>query len=241
MSVWFCIPSCRPLAECGLRFEKWRAQGYRIALLRQGDHVPNIEAQFMTSKYRGWAASVNWLAKEVLLGDADAQWIVSGGDDTIPDPNHTADEIAAQCEEHFKGTFGVMQPTGDRWGDDAYSRSKWGEDRGAMIDRIAGSPWMGREWCERAYHGNGPMFAGHFHCWSDQELCEVAEKLGVYWRRRDLIHKHEHWLRDNPNITPDRVAPQSWAVASADYHNGRALFEERKAVGFPGHEPLEER
>ena len=48
-------------------------------------------------------------------------------------------------------TFGVMQPTGDRWG----------ERNGiATIDRIAGSPWMGREFCRRMYHGSGPMYNG---------------------------------------------------------------------------------
>jgi len=257
--VWLCIPSCRPLAECGPRFEKWRAMGYRLALLRQGESVGSLaDVSFGVDKYAGWAKSTNILAKYVLVSDPTAQWIVGGGDDTLPDPNYTADEIATQCGRYFYterwkrnggygssigccDTFGVMQPTGDRWCDTPQSRAQFGEDRGAMIDRIAGSPWMGREWCTRSYQGRGPMPDMHYHCWADEELQCVAERLGVFWQRRDLCHMHEHWLRDNPNITPDRVVPQSWPIAALDYVNGRALFEERKRLGFPGSNPLEAR
>lgn len=243
MSVWLAIPSCRPLSECGPRFERWSAQGYKIALLRQGDSAWSYaDLEVETRKYLGWAASTNLLARFVLEKFPDAQWIVGGGDDTLPDAGYTADAIAAQCDQHFGGTakvgtFGVMQPTGDRWGDDAGSRALFGEHRGAMIDRFAGSPWMGREWCERAYGGRGPMFEGHHHCWADEELQCVAERLGVFWQRRDLCHLHEHWLRDG--VMDLAKAPQSWAVADADYRNGRALFEERKRLGFPGSNPLE--
>ena len=34
----------------------------------------------------------------------------------------------------------------------------------------------------------------------------MAEKLGVFWQRRDLCQLHQHWLRDNPNITGLRHA-----------------------------------
>lgn len=256
MSVWLAIPSCRPLSECGPRFELWRAQGYKIALLRQnGSARPYADLEVETREYLGWAASTNLLAGLVLEKHPDAQWIVGGGDDTLPDPNHTAEEIAAQCSKHFagappisefrdmiwmpgNGTFGVMQPTGDRWLDTPESRAQFGEDRGAVIDRIAGSPWMGRKWCERAYGGHGPMFAGYHHCWADEELQLVAERLGVFWQRRDLCHHHDQWLRENQDITPDRVIPQSHFVASASYDRERPLFEVRKRLGFPGSEPL---
>ena len=159
--VWLCIPSCRPISECGPRFEKWSQQGYRIALLRQGDSVhPLVDFEIYTPRYLGWAASTNILAARVLQLDSSAQWIVGGGDDTLPDPHHSAEEIAVQCEKYFDAsqygarssgrcTFGVMQPTGHGWGDDVFSRAQWGEDAQPWIDRIAGSPWMGCEWCQR--------------------------------------------------------------------------------------------
>lgn len=244
MSVWLAIPSCRPLAECGPRFERWRAQGYKIALLRQGESAVRFcDVEFHAVEYFGWANSINVLSKYILSTKPAAQWIAAGGDDTLPDPNHAAAEIAQQCSVHFgsmapgHNTFGVMQPTGDRWLDTPESRAQFGENRGAVIDRIAGSPWMGREWCERAYGGRGPMFAEYHHCWADEELQLVAERLGVFWQRRDLCHHHDQWLRENQDITPDRVIPQSHFVASASYDRERPLFEERKRLGFPGSDP----
>ena len=40
MSVWFAIPSARPPAEAIPTLDKWRAQGYKIALWR--DTKPDI-------------------------------------------------------------------------------------------------------------------------------------------------------------------------------------------------------
>jgi hypothetical protein len=128
-------------------------------------------------------------------------------------------------------TLGVTQPTGDRWGE------KNGE---ATIDRIAGSPWMGREFCRRMYHGSGPMYNGYYHNFADEELQCVAQKLGVFWQRRDLIQEHRHWARPRGDW---RDAPE-WAKKIndprfSDWDKSKALFAARKAAGFPGHEPLE--
>lgn len=240
MSSWLAIPSCRPLPELIPRLEKWSTMGYKIALLRQNEPCPvYCDIQVPAAFYHGWARSTNMLAALILATDPLARWIVGGGDDYLPDLAHPADFIAQECTAHFAGTFGVMQPTGDRWLDTPQSRAQFGEDRGAMLDRIAGSPWMGREWCERAYGGRGPMDDSFFHCWSDEALQLVAERLGVFWQRRDLNQRHEHWLRDNADLTGRTDEPQSWAVADADYRNGRALFEELKRLGFPGSNPLE--
>lgn len=246
MLAWLTIPSVRPVCELDARLSKWKEMGYGIALLRQGcpSHIADI--QIPTDKYLGWARSINVLARLVLSVHSDCQFCIGGGDDTLPDPNYQADMIVAQCMQHFggttgSGTFGMMQPVGDRWQDTAQSRQQFGEHRGAIIDRIAGSPWIGREYAERMYGGTGALSEHHWHCWSDEEAQLVAERLGVFWQRRDLTQKHEHWLRDNANLTGRKDEPQSWAVADADYRNGRALFEERKQFGFPGSNPLEKR
>ena len=124
----------------------------------------------------------------VMARFSDAEWMIAGGDDYAPDPNRTADEIAESCQHHFActlpseveplvvgylPTFGVMQPTGDRWGAKPPNYE-------ATIDRIAGSPWMGREFCRRMYHGGGPLYNGYYHNFADEELQCVAQKLGVY-------------------------------------------------------------
>ena len=228
MSVYFAIPSCRPAAEAEPILAKWRERGYRIALLRQGELV-DADVTIPTDRYLGWAPSVNILARFILEHDSGAQWIVSGGDDTLPDPYRSAEEIARECTEHFSpgwefdNTFGVMQPTGDK--------ALW---PGSAIDKFAGSPWMGREFCRRMYHGAGPMFHGYHHNWADEELQEVAIKLGVFWQRSDLTHQHNHWMR-----TPGVPQPRFWDAIAQDYQNSHGLFHRRKARGFPGHEPLE--
>lgn len=236
MNCWYAIPSIRP---AGGTLPIWRERGYKLAVLRQGDSF-GADVEIATDTYLGWARSINVLSARILREDPQAMFVISGGDDYLPDPTHSPQQIGTECIDHFGGTFGVMQCTADRWGDDSTARARWGEDRGAMIDRIAGSPWLGREWCERAYGGRGPMPEEHFHCWADEELCQVAEKLGVYWRRRDLMQYHAHDLRKNGgNITPqERDALPTWAIADKDYREGRALFEERQRLGFPGSNPL---
>jgi len=280
MSVWYCIPSCRPIPEVQDCLERWRAQGYKIALLRQGDPV-ECDLLIPTGEYLGWARSTNILTREVLRRDSECTWVCAGGDDYWPDPTKPADEIAEECSEHFRkaawpmcwhwdskyntpeealaagayaeqkpqalwsaaladmfSTWGVCQPTGDRYGDSPEARKEWGEERGAEIDRIAGSPWMGREWCKSAYLGIGPLWPGYHHLYADEELCAVAEKLGVYWRRRDLTQYHNHPCRTDPKgygvYREGHLAklydPERWRIEQMH-------FEERKAKGFPGCEP----
>lgn len=199
--------------------------GYKVALLRQGEPVA-ADLLIPTDRYLGWAESTNILAREILKTDPRAEWIVGGGDDYIPDLAHRAEEIGRQCTEHFGGTFGVMQPTGDRWGP---SPSK------AYIDGIAGSPWMGREWCRRMYGGRGPMFPGYHHMFGDEELQCVAIKLGVFWQRRDLIQFHDHWGRQPGHNIPAFLQPVN---TSKHWNDSQRLFVGRRNTGWPGHNPI---
>jgi len=189
MSVWFCIPSARTVEQSAPVFAAWHKMGYKIAIVTDDEAPRDVDLQVVCDSYPGYANSVNYLAKRVLAENLDCDWIVCGGDDTYPDPNVMADEIADQCNQHFGrlsggSTFGVMQPTGHRWGNGSR----------AYIDRICGSPWLGREWCLRAHQGNGPMHHGFFHMHVDEALQELAVRLGVLWQRPDLTHFHEHWM-----------------------------------------------
>jgi hypothetical protein len=132
-----------------------------------------------------------------------------------------------------------MQSTGDRWGDTARSRQQFGEHRGAYIDRVAGSPWIGREFARRMYGGNGPYWPKYTHQFVDEELQEVAIKMGCFWQRRDLIHLHEHWGREQMQEGGYRVPPHLLEANSPQHwRKYKQLFESRKAAGFPGHEPI---
>lgn len=232
---------------------------------------PDASICLPTSTYQGWARSTNILISVVMAADPDAQWFIAGGDDYYPDLSKSAEEIGVQCHNHFyvaddspnplrgTGTFGVMQPTGDRWqeglcftcrghGQEVYPMGLnripcpdcSGTGRQAVIDRIAGSPWMGREWCRLMYNGFGPMYNGYYHNFADEELQNVARKLGVFWQRRDLTHDHRHWAKTS---TTGWAGVPEWMQrinlpAKSDWDRSQALFTARKAGGFPGHEPL---
>jgi hypothetical protein len=202
MSVWFCIPSKRPADDVNRVVAEWRAMGYKVALWRDaGDDLVDCD-YLQIGTYPGYAKAVNSLSIDVLRMDQKCDWVVTGGDDTSPDKAKQADVIARECSRHFGkcdildhgdaenvfGTYGVMQPTGDRWGEN--------RNGVAPIDRIAGSPWMGREWCIRAHHGLGPLHPDFFHMFVDEALRGAAVAQGVYWERRDIVQTHWHWSRE---------------------------------------------
>ena len=221
-SVWYCIPSKKTAAEAQKCVDLWRSMGYSVALWRDiGDDLVDCD-YIRYGEYPGYAKAVNALAKDVLAYDTACNWIVTGGDDTEPEPNKRADVIAAECNEHFNGTYGVMQPTGDRWG---------GERGGsAYIDRIAGSPWLGREWCLRAHKGAGPLHPDFFHMFVDEALLHAAASQGVFWQRRDLTHYHRHWAREKGN------GGVPWYLKTANgqshWNEAKAIFERIKRGGF---------
>ena len=234
MSVWYCIPSARPREEAEKCLRAWRQRGYRVAVFVDDIHcpvLPGAEVVIGFPQYPGYATAVNRMAEHVLEIDPSCNWIVTGGDDVWPDPNHTADEIAAQCEAHFGGdSFGVMQPTGDRF---AYG----------SIDRIAGSPWMGRKWCLLANQGKGPLWHEFTHMYVDECLQRTAEKLGVYWQRPELIHMHRHYARAHDGVdSPARHAPppphlEKWNTRE-HWNEMRAIFKRLEAEDFKSCLPL---
>lgn len=216
--VWFAIPSANP-DNCRARLPVWRDMGYRIAVLQNWRRA-EIPADIVvwSDSYPGWPGSVNLLCREIVPKSAPI--IVTGGDDMLPDPTMTAQEIAAQFLERFPDTFGVMQPTGDGY---------------MSCDGYCGSPWLGRAWIERAYRGGGPMWAEYTHNWADKELRWVAKGLRALWMRPDLTHRHEHFSRageERPDYWSAAVAPKDRADVE--------LFLSRKWTRFPGHEPLGE-
>jgi hypothetical protein len=268
MSVWFCIPSKRPPEKSGPILDMWKRQGYNIALWRDcGDpEIEQADLTIHRTKYRGYAEAVNQLVSQVLAGDHKCQWIVTGGDDVEPDLNLTADQIAMSCSRHFAdvhanpdcgpgvevsvksiraaldvlrlSTFGVMQPTGDRWGADEDWAMRAYPDAPAYIDRICGSPWMGREFCLRINGGRGPLWSEYTHMFVDEELQNVAKRLGILWQRRDLIHYHRHWGRSANPSRDDIPSFLAEVNSAAHWMASKELFETRLKAGFPGSEPL---
>ena len=241
MSIWLCIPSARAYEDCVSHLEKWLERGYKLALWRNGENRSDsavsglAELQIRTEDYHGWGPSVNMLARLVFTIDASCDWVVTGGDDTDPDPLLSADEIGFQCSEHFRGTFGIMQSVGDRWGaNEPWAKAMFPDAR-AYIDRICGSPWIGREFARRMNQGKGPFWPEYKHMFADEELQCVARPMGVLWQRPDLTHLHHHPRRDGSQATPDFARE---IYGRPHWETSKALFESRKAAGFPGSEPI---
>lgn len=236
MSVWYCIPSCRPVKKAQPCINAWASKGYQIAVMRQGKMLDNVDLQIHICSYAGWAASVNMLAKLVLKYDMFCEWIVCGGDDYFPadlDPL----VIGRECMKHFGGTLGVMQPTGDRWGSPEEPFKGHAQREGeqiAFIDRVAASPWMGREWVKRAYGGDGPLPPYYYHYHADEELQLVATKLKVFWQRQDLRQYHGHDERTT-GVLSAHLKPLNTQTA---WQRSLDIFEDRKRSQFPGHKLL---
>ena len=264
MSVWVVCPSARKPEELAVWSSAWHIKGYKIALWRD---LNDSSGQFADITqwsavrqpepgYPGYAIAVNFLV-ELLLGfDETFEWAVIAGDDIFPDPNKSAEEIAVECSEHFAGyklgaavhledyarhaTFGVMQPTGDRFGEERNAKDP--AMRGAYIDRVCGSAWVGREFCARINRGRGPLWPEYTHQFVDEELQNIALKYGVLWQRRDLTHYHDHWGRPKQGQTMGdmRNMPEFLKEANSQEHwrKYRNLFETRRNAGFPGSEPI---
>jgi hypothetical protein len=213
MEVWYAIPSAsvERAASCAT---SWSAMGYKTAVLLDAasspgvTSLPSVDLTLAVGEYVGWAKAVNDLC-EIL----DADIVVTGGDDQSPDPHYTAAQIAGQFVEWFPDLFGVMQPTGDRFG---------------SIDSVCASPWLGRGFIENAYETYGALHAGYFHYFADEELAVVAESVGALWRRPDLSHFHNHWQRRGEK------RPEHLIGAGGKWGSDRALFTERRRNGFPG-------
>lgn len=216
LNVYFAIPSANP-ENCRRVLPVWKSMGYKTAVLQnyQKGEIP-ADISVWSDSYPGWPGSINILAKTIVPRDADI--IVSGGDDMLPDPSVSAEKLAEQFLKRFPDSFGVMQPTGDGF-------------LGAR--HFCGSPWLGRAWCDSMYGGNGPMPSGYRHNWADNELYWVAKCLGALWERPDLSQHHEHFTRTG------QEKPAYWTsnVETRDRDDVQ-LFIARSWQKFPGHQPL---
>jgi hypothetical protein len=221
--VWYAIPTMRLPGQWS-SLPKWQAAGYKIALFQDVGSA-ELPCDFaIHGEYRGYPDAVNALCRYILVQYPETNIIITGGDDIDPDPAKHPWEIQEQFLTHFSGTFGVMQPTGDRW--------MVNPDGLCACERVLESPWMGREWVQRINGGQGPIWPEYFHFFEDEEHREVAMNLGKLWFRPDLTQYHHHWSREH------RPRPEYLKPARLNWDAAKKLFDTRKNAGFPGHEPL---
>jgi hypothetical protein len=202
----FAIPVADDDKErAGRTFKLWQALGYQTAALIDGGEAPAHCDVVIRQQYKGWAWAVNTLA-DALDG---FDWLVTGGADIDPDPQRTAQQIAAECYDHFGGTYGVMQPVGDPYG-------------ALEIQSACVSPWLGLRWRQRHR-----MHEGYYHFFADTELAEVAGGLNRLWWNHDITQFHDHWMRRH------QLRPGHLELAAKRHKTDRALFTLRKSLGFP--------
>ena len=215
--VYFAIPSAHP-ERCRKTLVAWRERGYGTIVLADAgttghDDAFGADTVVRVEKYDGWPTSVNCLCRTAL--PKQCQVVVTGGDDILPDPVHTAEQLERQFLARFPDTFGVMQPRGD-----AFMAS----------DQYCGSPFIGRGWFESMYNGSGALYPRYRHNYADNEMQWLARGMGVLWDRPDLIHRHEHFSRTGA------MPPKHWCgVLSSDLRDCM-LYYARAHEGFPGHE-----
>lgn len=220
MNVWFALPTANQVMA-SQTLPEWKRRGYRVAVFqdRYRFDVPDADIIVRSDEpYPGWPKVVNSLAKRLVAEGADI--VVSGGDDTYPHDELSAQEIAERYFlRRFPTTMGVMQPTGDDMDG---------------TDRICGSPWMGREFVRRFCLGRGPFWPEYMQYYADEEMQVTAKLCGLLYQERALRQFHDHWTR--------RKIPQPFYHRRHQkyYATDGRLFKIRRVAGFPGAEPLEE-
>ena len=210
--VWYAVPSARPVKDAQACFDAWMDMGYAAAATRKR---PDLELHLILSlpEYPGLWVATNYLAKQILETDLEAEIIVTGGDDVWPDTTKRADEIADEFVEHFGGMLGVMQPT---------------KDLPPGHAGLAWSPWLGRAWCERAFEGRGATEPAFWHYYGDLYLADAARRHGVFWERPDLKHEHRNWKELGVKRPPHLTGAKEMWQADKD------LYDKLKAAGMPG-------
>lgn len=220
--VWLALPSAN-IGMAQKTFPEWKRRGYKIAIICPDNlykqYIPLVDIIIKESEnngYNGWPKSVNIISKKLL----DMDIIIAAGDDMYPDRNHDAKELREQFVKHFDGTFGVMQPTGDKFGSLACPE----------CEQICGSAWLGKDFRNKINKGNGPMWEEYWHMYADTELHQVAKKYNCLWIREDLNQYHEHRLRGKHNFRP--------TIQVGNTKKAKDIYDTRKLNNFPNTEIL---
>lgn len=221
-TVWLGMPSAN-IEMARKTFPVWKDFQYKIAIIcpdkLKFEYESLVDILYTESEiggYRGWPKSVNFISNKLQNVDI----IIAAGDDMFPDKNFTAYDLKNQFFEHFKGSFGVMQPYGDKFGSMACPE----------CEPICGSAWLGKDFRNKINKGKGPMWEEYWHMWADTELYQVATKYNCLWIRNDLTQYHEHRLRGSHKFNP--------TILPGNTKKSQKIYYDRKQNNFPNTEPL---
>jgi hypothetical protein len=145
------------------------------------------------------------------------------GDDMLP-PEQGAEWVARDYFLRFPTGLGVYQGCGDEQGKDGTGTP--------AAARICGSPTFGIEWSNRAYQGAGAFCDIYGSYYGDEDLFNVARKLGLLWTEPKVKIDHVHWSFGRAQRQPYHEK------ASLGWDRDQAIFFMRKRNGFPGSDLL---
>lgn len=222
--VWVTFPTANTDAA-NQTLAKWHMRGYRsCVLIDPGQAKPMADDVLVrdAGPYPGYPTASNAVIRRAV--ELGAVIVIAGNDDIDPDPEYSAQEIAARFERYFPDYFGVMQPTGDAYGSLAPDSQQ----------RSCVSPWIGREFARRINGGHGVYRTEYQDLWDDAELWEVADRLGVLRQAPDIVQFHRHWSRGCGDHLPPALRQRICHSNQADM----LTFQRRRNAGFPGYEPL---
>lgn len=204
--------------------DAWRAKGYKTLVYMDAPNLrcnADIVIYGAGCAYPGYYRLIGTLARQAF--DKGADVVTCIGDDMLP-PEQGAEWVAEDYFKRYKTGLGVYQGCGDEQGKD--------ETGTPAAARICGSPTFGKDWSNRAYKGAGAFCDIYGSYYGDEDLFNVARKLGLLWLEPSVTIKHLHW---------------SWGWTQIqDYHQrnqrgweqDQRIFFTRRAAGFPGSELL---
>jgi hypothetical protein len=214
MSIWYLFPSANS-QRAAETTAKWKACGYKVGILTDGDPGEvtfPVDKHWHIDAFISWGHAQNLMIADVMKADSKLGAVIAGSDDVDPDPTQSDGMIIMSLVMEHSGFNFVMQPTGDKYG-------AW--------ETCAPHPWLGWEYLER---NPAPFFEGYHHLYVDQEFRDVATAQGVFSTRDDIVQYHHHWGREGEI---DTLPPERRQSIKGHLEIDRALYEERKAQGFP--------
>lgn len=213
---WVVFPAGNPVAGqvCA---NLWKHAGWRVGVQTDpGEPIVLCDLP-ISVPFVSVAATFNNFARQLL--QRGARGIIYGNDDEFPGFGADVENFSAAFLVRFPDTFGVAQPT-----------------RCATPDITDGAPYplVGAEFARRINGGRGAFREEYGHYFDDREVHDVAERLGCFATLPDIEIKHLHHSYGYPDMLPKQARQRARSCHTA----ARKLYDERKAAGFPGHEPI---
>ncbi len=213
---WVVFPSAT-VEKANATVEAWALRGYRTLVYQDvGSQACNADI-VRFGKFPGYYRIINHLVEAAMVEGADV--VTCAADDMLPDQKYFAEGVAVTYLKKFPYGDGVMQAIGDTQGQDGNGIQ--------AAARICGSPTFGREWVVRSYEGKGPFWDGYHSFYADEELLNVADKLGLLHQEPALTILHQHWSWGWTPIQPYHERNQE------NWQADRDTFYSRKMTGFP--------